>query len=56
MKGDDVMAVRKPKKIKNMALENIRKRIAQMLHIRAKYINNGIENIHVKLQPGNTKT
>lgn len=45
----------KPRRIRNMSTENINKRVKQMLALRNMYMKD-IDNVHVKLQPGNTKT
>lgn len=44
-----------PKKIKNMNITNIMKRVNQMVKFREEF-EKDLENYHVKLQPGNTKT
>lgn len=44
-----------PKKIKNMKLSNIQKRVNIMLKLRKEF-EKDIENIHVRLMEGNTKT
>lgn len=43
------------KKIKNMSMESIMKRVKNMVALREEYIKD-IDNIHVKLQQGNSKT
>lgn len=43
------------KKIRNMSMDNIIKRVHNMVSLREEYIKD-IDNIHVKLQPGNSKT
>lgn len=48
--------VKMAKKIRNINIENISKRIRQMVMRREEYIRDGIEKIHVILQPGNSKT
>lgn len=50
------MAVKEAKKIKNMGVDKIANRVRLMVDRREQYIANGIENIHVILQPGNSKT
>lgn len=44
-----------PKKIKNMSMENITKRVQHMVDLRREF-ENDIDNVHVKLQQGNSKT
>lgn len=44
-----------PKKIKNMSMEAIMNRVKNMVSLREKYIKD-IDNVHVKLQQGNSKT
>lgn len=44
-----------PKKIKNMSMETIMKRVQKMVDLREEYIKD-IDNVHVKLQQGNSKT
>ena len=43
------------KEIKNMSMENIMKRVETMVSLRDEYIKD-IDNVHVKLQQGNSKT
>ncbi len=50
------MAYKEARKIKNMDAEKISNRVKQMVKLREEYIRNGIENTHVVLQPGNSKT
>lgn len=45
----------KPKKIKEMDIKNIGNRVNQMLDLRKEF-EKDLENIHVKLQQGNSKT
>lgn len=45
----------KPKKIKNMSMETIMKRVRKMVDLRDEYLKD-IDNVHIKLQPGNSKT
>lgn len=44
-----------PKKIKNMSMENIMKRVQKMVALREEYLKD-IDNVHIKLQQGNSKT
>lgn len=44
-----------PKKIKNVSMETITGRVKKMLDLRSEF-ENDIENVHVKLQQGNSKT
>ena len=44
-----------PKKIKNMSMDTIKKRVNKMLEYRNEF-EKDIENVHVKLQQGNSKT
>ena len=43
------------KKIRNMSMENIMGRVQKMVMIREEYIKD-IDNVHIKLQQGNSKT
>lgn len=45
----------KARNIKKMSMEAINRRVQRMLEIRAEY-EKDIENVHIKLQPGNSKT
>ena len=44
-----------PKKIKNMSMDNITKRVRKMVDLREEYLKD-IDNVHIKLQQGNSKT
>lgn len=44
------------KEIKHVGKEAIQNRVNKMVEMRTNYIKNGVENIHVKLQKGNSKT
>lgn len=44
-----------PKKIKNMSIENIMGRVQKMIELRTEF-EKDIDNVHVKLQQGNSKT
>lgn len=44
------------KKVKKMSIAAIARRVRKMTNLRAKYIADGVEKIHVKVMPGNTKT
>ena len=44
-----------PKKIKNMSIENIMGRVQKMVELRAEF-EKDIDNVHIKLQQGNSKT
>lgn len=43
------------KEIKNMSMENITKRVQKMVSLRENYMKD-IDNVHIKLQHGNSKT
>lgn len=46
---------KQPKRITRMSMENIMKRVERMVSLRNDYLKD-IENVHIKLQQGNTKT
>lgn len=47
--------MRKAKEIKKMSMEFINKRVQTMVEMRERYLED-IDNVHIRLQPGNSKT